>query len=145
MRAPATHPFASIYVEPVENQTFAPQSDSVLTAQIIREFERDGRLQPEPLGSAQATLSVRLIDLRRESRVMREDDTGLDRKIRLTLVSLCTLTGHADGTVYFTDREIWAQTEVYMNDGQNPAEFQATPILTRNLATQISQAVLDTW
>lgn len=144
MGIPDEHPFASIYVKPVENQTFAPQSDSVLTSQIIREFERDGRLQPEPGGSAEATLAVRLVDLQRENRVMREDDTGLNRKIRLTLVSSCTLTG-SDGTVFFADREIWAQTEVYMDDGQNPAEYQATPVLTRNLATKISRAVLDTW
>lgn len=144
MGIPDSHPFASIYVKPVENQTFAPQSDAVLTSQIIREFERDGRLPPEPLGSADATLEVRLVDLQRENRVMREDDTGLNRKIRLTLVSSCTLTGN-DGTVFFADREIWAQTEVYMDDGQNPAEYQATPVLTRNLASQISRAVLDTW
>jgi hypothetical protein len=144
MGIPDTHPFSSIYVKPVENQTFAPQSDAILTAQLIRDFERDGRLQPEPLGSAEATLDVRLVDLRRENRVMREDDTGLTRKIRLTLVAHCTLTG-PDGTAYFTDREIMAQTEVYLDDGQNPAEYQATPVLTRNLSAHISRAVLDTW
>lgn len=142
---PADQPFSSIDVPPVKNETFAPQSGPVLTAQIIREFERDGRIRPASSGGADVTLIVRLTDLRREIRVMQEEDTGLARKIRLTLVAQCTLTGNDGVSSYFTDREISAQTEVFLDDGQNPAESQAMPVLTRNLAAAISRAVLDTW
>lgn len=143
--APDELPFASIYVEPVDNRTFAPQAASVLTSQIIREFERDGRLTPEPESSADATLAIALVDLRREIRVMREDDTGLARKVRLTLVADCSLTRNGTGEVYFSSRQVTAEAEVFLDDGQNPAEYQATPVLTRNLAFNISHAVLDTW
>jgi hypothetical protein len=142
---PADQPFRSIEVPPVENTTFAPQAGPVLTSQIIREFERDGRVRPEPAGSAEATLEVTLVDLQREIRVMRADDTGLARKTRLTLVARCTLRSADGATVFFADRPISAQTEVFMDDGQNPAETQAMPILTRNLASAISRSVLDTW
>ena len=142
---PADQPFASIVVPPVQNEAFAPQAGPVLTSQIIREFERDGRVQPEPAGSAEATLIVKLIDLQREIRVMREDDTGLGRKVRLTLIAHCTLTSSNGATVYFENRPISAQTEVFLDDGQNPAESQAMPVLTRNLASAISRSVLDTW
>ena len=145
MGAPDKLPFASIYVEPVDNQTFAPQAASVLTSQIIRQFERDGRLTPEPESSADVTLAIQLVDLTREIRVMREDDTGLARKIRLTLVADCSLTRNGTGEVYFSSRRVTAETEVFLDDGQNQAEFQATPVLTRNLAFNISHAVLDTW
>jgi hypothetical protein len=138
-------PFASIYVEPVDNKTFAPQAASALTSQIIRQFERDGRLTPEPESSADATLTVQLVDLTREIRVMREDDTGLARKIRLTLVADCSLTRNGTGEVYFSSRRVTSETDVFLDDGQNPGEFQATPVLTRDLAFNISHAVLDTW
>ncbi len=143
--APDEFPFASIYVEPVDNRTFAPQAASVLTSQIIREFERDGRLTPEPESSADARLAIELVELTREIRVMREDDTGLARKIRLTLVADCSLTRNGTGEVFFSKRQITAEAEVFLDDGQNPAEFQATPVLTRNLAFKVSHAVLDTW
>jgi hypothetical protein len=143
--APDEFPFASIYVEPVDNRAYAPQAASVLTSQIIREFERDGRLTPGPESSADVTLAIELVDLAREIRVMREDDTGLARKIRLTLVADCSLTRNGTGEVYFAKRRITADAEVFLDDGQNPAEYQATPILTRNLAFNVSHAVLDTW
>jgi hypothetical protein len=142
---PSELQFATIYVEPVDNKTFAPQVSSVLTSQIIRQFERDGRLTPVRESSADAILIIELVDLNREIRVMRSDDTGLARKIRLNLVADCTLTGKRTGEVYFSKRQVTAETEVYLDDGQNPAEFQATPILTMNLAFNISHAVLDTW
>ncbi|MEZ5277548.1 MAG: LPS assembly lipoprotein LptE [Opitutaceae bacterium] len=142
---PANQPFTSIDVPPVQNEAFAPQAGPVLTSQIIREFERDGRVRPESSGSAEATLVVRLVDLQRETRVMREEDTGLARKVRLTLIAHCTLTSGDGATVYFANRPISAQTEVFLDDGQNPAESQAMPVLTRNLASAISRSVLDTW
>ena len=143
--APDELPFASIYVEPVVNKTFAPQAASVLTSQTIREFERDGRLVPQPQSSADVSLVIELVDLTREIRVMREDDTGLARKIRLTVAADCSLTRNGTGEVYFSRRRVTAETEVYLNDGQNPAEYQATPVLTGNLAFNISHAVLDIW
>ena len=143
--APDQLQFASIYVEPVNNKAFAPQAASVLSSQIIREFERDGRVTPEPGSSADAILTVELVDLTREIRVMTEEDTGLARKIRLTLVADCSLILNGTGEVTFSKRQITAETDVYLNDGQNPAEFLATPVLTRNLAFNISHAVLDTW
>ena len=142
---PASQPFTSLDVPPVQNEAFAPQAGPVLTAQILREFERDGRLRLAPPGSSDATLNVRLVDLQREIRVMQEADTGLARKVRLTLVADCTLTGREGETRFFVDRRISAQTEVFIDDGQNPAESQAMPVLTRDLAAAISRAVLDTW
>jgi len=142
---PANQPFSSINVPPVRNETFAPQAGPDLTSQIIREFERDGRVRPEPSGSAEATLIVRLVDFQRETRVMQEEDTGLARKVRLTLIAHCTLTSGDGATVYFSDRPISAQTEVFLDEGQNPAESQAMPVLSRNLASAISRSVLDTW
>mgnify|MGYP001200047688 CR=1 FL=1 len=142
---PSELQFSSIYVEPVDNRALAPQASSVLTSQIIRQFERDGRLSLETESSAEVTLSVELVDLTREIRVMRADDTGLARKIRLTLVADCSLTGTETGKVYFSKRKVKAESEVYLDDGQNLAEFQDMPVLTRNLAFNISHAVLDTW
>ncbi|HVU32104.1 MAG TPA: LPS assembly lipoprotein LptE [Opitutaceae bacterium] len=140
--APAFH---SIYVEPVANRTTLPQAREIVTTQIRETFARDGRVSlvnsPE---SADATLTVVLVDYHRDVAAVREGDTGLARKFNLVLGVDCTLR-QRDGTVLFQNRRITARREAFTDSGQLQAEYDTVPLLAEDLARQIAHAALDVW
>ena len=74
-----------------------------------------------------------------------EDDTRFARKIVITLVADCTLINTLTGKPYFSNREVSATTDTYTDSGHIQAEYQAIPVLSQRLASNISHLVLDIW
>ena len=137
--------YSSIYVRPVINHSLAPQAQALLTTNLAHVFERDGRLSLQTRSNADLVLTTVLTRLQRQPRVASEQDTGLARKFVLTLTVKCTLTDRATGKILFKDRQITATTEEFVGASLVQSEYQAMPVLTRNLAQSISHAVLDVW
>jgi hypothetical protein len=138
-------PFKTIYIQPVENKSFAPQSQAVISRLIAREFERDGRLLVTSKEAAEVTLITNLLEINRSFDASTEDDTRFARKIVITLVADCTLINTLTGKPYFSNREVLATTDTYTDSGHIQAEYQAIPVLSQRLASNISHLVLDIW
>lgn len=143
--APAT--FSSIYIAPLRNDADLPQATALVTAALREAFARDGRLTlAASAAAADATLTVTLRDYGRTATTVRPGDTGLARKFDLTARATATLEPSTSGTpALFTDRPLAVTRQIFTDDGQNPAEYQALPLLAEQLADRAVHAVLDVW
>lgn len=141
----AEPPFRSVYVKPAANATFAPQSQALLTLQLREAFIHDGLLQVENEARADAVLEIVLSDFERDVAATRQTDTEIADKLRLELTALCTLSDNRTGKIYFEKRPVSATADAFPGDRSQQAEYQAMPVLTRNLARRISYEVLQVW
>ena len=154
---PTELPFNSIYIKPVSNDSFAPQAQALLSAQIREAFIRDGRSQLViSEEAADAVLLVNLTEYKRQSAARRSDDTVLASDFDLTLTAEVSLFNQNKGDYYFQDRRILERSNAYVdNPYRTPgtsktqdflqSEYQAMPRLTRDLARKIADEVLSPW
>lgn len=138
--------FRTLYVEAVANQTLLPQSRALVSTQLREALLRDGRISlVNSAREADATLTVVITEYRRDVRAVREDDTGLARKLDLTLGATCTLRDQRGSKTIFEHRVIEARREAFTDGGQLQSEYQALPLLAETLAGKIARATLDVW
>jgi hypothetical protein len=142
---PATLPFATIHVAPPVNASLAPQAAALVGASLTREQDRSGRVSIAAEGTADALLTLTLVDYRGDVTAERAEDTSLARKWRVTLTAECTLTQRVDGRIWFSRRPVQAFDEVYVDSGLVPAEQQNMPVLAQRLAQEIAREVLGAW
>ncbi len=138
-------PFRTLHVEMVGNEAMAPQAQALLTKNLIEAFLRDGTVAIVNSDRAEAELKVIISSYGLRQAATQEEDTVLGRSFGLTLVATATLLNSGSGDFYFRDRLISADEIAYSDSGLNQAEFQAMPLLARNLAAKIKDSVLNTW
>lgn len=141
----AKPPFRSVYVEPVVNESFAPQAQALLTTQIREALIHDGLLEVRGKGEADAVLTVVLKNFEREVAATRTDDTGLAEKLRLDLAAEITLSDRRSGETYMLRRNVSATADAFPEESATRAEYQSMPVLTHNLARRIAYEVLQVW
>lgn len=141
----AEPPFRSVYVRPASNESYAPQVQAIISQQLREYFVRDGLLQVESEGEADAVLEVVLRDYRRRVAATRTEDTELAEKLRHELAALCTLTDARTGQIYFKDRLVHGTADSFPRDRPLQGEFQAMPVLAGDMARRISLEVLQVW
>ncbi len=141
----ASLPFSSIHVEPPLNTSSAPQAAALVGSALVRQLDRSGRVATAPASSAQAAVTITLVNLRREPTIARAEDTGLARRWRVTLEAEVTLIDTRTDTAYFTKRTVSAFDEVYSDSGLVTAEYQNMPLLASRLAEAIAQEITAVW
>ena len=136
----------TIFIAPVKNTAAIPQAAAPVTRAVRAKFVSDGRV-PLARSAAQSDLQleIELVKYARDFTAVLPSDTALARKFELTLTAHCTLTNRRTGKILFTDREISSTRQIFVDGGQNPAEYQVLPQLAAQLAERISHAVLDVW
>lgn len=148
------HDYDTLFVAPVEANGKMPQATAILTTQIRETFIRDGRLRVvNTPDEADAVLTVSIGSLKREVLTALPSDGGLARKMGLTLAATATLHDPSSDKVWFADREISVERQIFTDDGgpvlqpvqQTQAEYQLLPQLAEPLAASLKGAVLDTW
>ncbi len=145
MGAGTQPPVASIYVAPVVNQSSAAQIAAPMTSALKEAFLADGRVVPvQSADLADGTLEVRLTRIERHVAATQPGDTALGESFRLVLYGHATLQ-KADGTTVFENRGFRVQTYSYVDEDLVQAEYQNVPVLTRDLARKIRDAVLGIW
>ena len=154
---PVELPFESIYIKPTTNDSFAPQAQAILSAQIRDAFIRDGRTKlVTSRESADAVLLVNLTEYNRRAAARQSVDTALAASFKLTLAVEVSLFNQNKGEYYFQERMIQKSSNVYVEDpyatpGASQkqdllqSEYQAMPSLTRDLASRIADEVLNPW
>ena len=138
-------PFSSVYVSPVQNVALAPQAAPILTNAISKEILQVPDLRLAYKSDAQATLSTRIVDYERQAVATDRNDTALAASYRITIKAECTLVC-SNGTVIFKDRPVMASSIVYVGDmNLIENEYQAMPVISKELATKIKDAVIGIW
>jgi hypothetical protein len=139
-------PFASIYLAPVQNQAGLPQAVAIFSARLREAFLRDGRvaLAASP-AEADAVLTVILTEQTRTTLTTRPADTGLARKLGLTIDATATLSDRRTGRALFENRPLRVERQVFTDSGQLQAEYDAVPLLAEKLAEAAARAALDVW
>ncbi len=138
--------FSSLYVAPVENTAAVPQAVALVTREIRTALLRDGRVSlTEDESAADAVLRIELTDYGRTFTAVQPNDTALARKFDLALGARCTLHDQHSGQPLFENRTVRVTRQIFVDEGQNPAEYQALPHLADELADWVVHAVLDVW
>ena len=150
-------PFQSIYIEPVKNDSFAPQAQTLLSSEVREAVIRDGRVKlvaaPE---QADAVLMTTLTDYRRQGGARRQNDTQIARDFDITLGAELDLYDQKAGKFIFKERRIEARTNVYLDNPYSPAgspdtqgyiqsEYNAMPRLARELGRKAADELLGAW
>jgi hypothetical protein len=138
--------FHTLYLAPVHDTANVPQATALVTAQLRQAFLQDGRLAlASSPAEADAVLTINLAKYSRETLTEQANDTGLARKMGLTLDATATLVDGRTGKVLFQDRKLQAERQIFTDSGQLLAESDALPLLARVLAQQAVGAALDVW
>ncbi len=148
-------PFTTVYVAPVQNRTRLPQAQAAISEQVRTALANDGRMSlansPE---SADATLTVVLVDFHREVAAVREQDTGLAGEFSETLGALCSLRDNRGNRFFFENRPVSTHRDVFVDSGdphsslvgdQLQSEYNTVPLLAQSLADRVAHTVLDVW
>ena len=154
--SPTQVSFDSLYIEPVQNSSFAAQAQQVLSTQVRKSIIRDGRvrLATNP-NTAAARLEIELTDYQRNSSAYSHDDIDLARSYSLLLTAKVSLWDARQNGYLFKDRIVQASEQSYVGNpfdnsvisanNFNAAEYNSIPLLTRSLAEKISHQVLSPW
>lgn len=154
--SPTKIAFDSLFIQPAQNASFAPQAQQLLSTQIRKSIIRDGRvsLSNHP-SQADARLEVELLDYQRNLSAYRRDDIDLARSYSLTLLAKISLWDARQKVYLFKDRTVQASQQSYVENPYqanaisaqnfNAAEYNSMPQLTHRLAVNISNEVLSPW
>lgn len=138
--------FTTLFIAPVASTAVIPQAQSLVTTQVRDAFLKDGRVRlVNSASEAEAVLELTLIRYQREMAVSLPNDTGLARRIDVTLEARATLKNNRTNEAYFSDRPLTAKRGAFTDSGQIPAEYQLLPLLTEQLAGDAVHAALDVW
>lgn len=140
----AAVPFKTVYVKPIINRSFAPQAEVTLASQIITDLNQSGRVKTAEPG-ADATLEVILVDYQKAVSATEARDTQAARGFSLYLTAWVTLKNNKTGEVYLENFPVTAEQQAFTSGGFIQSEYQAMPVLTRQLAENISNQVLGAW
>jgi hypothetical protein len=150
----ATLAFSTLYVAPVRDDAALPQAAALATSQIRERFLRDGRIRlvdsPE---DAEAILYVTLVRYERGIATVRPNDTGLARKLELTLSAEATLLNPRTRAEWFSRRPLSGRRQAFTDDpgqaetfgNQGQAERQTWVLLAGTIADAAVGATLDVW
>jgi hypothetical protein len=155
--SPAELPFDSIYIRPTGNESFAPQAQAVVSAQIREAFIRDGRVKlVSKQSEADAVLEVMLTNYDRRAAARSRSDTVSARDFDLLLAADISLLDQNKGDYLFAKRSIVERSSTYVENpyaapadlqtqGYIQSEYNAMPRLARDLARRIADEVLSPW
>jgi hypothetical protein len=153
--APAELPFKTVYIRPASNHSYAPQAQAIVSSQLREHFIRDGRLKlVTSAKAADAVLTVNLTDYKRRGGARRSTDTVVASDFVTSLSADISLYNSYKGDYFFENRRISDHTRTYIENpyatglstqAYQQSEYQAMPVLARELARKIADEVLSVW
>jgi hypothetical protein len=145
---PVGLPFETISVSLAEDRTFTPQSRALLTAQIIEELNRSGRVRvvSDPQ-AAEAKLRVTLDEVVRDTSVTSAEDSGRPLKLERAFSATLTLSDPSGKQLWLDNAQVSTDRFVLIlpTSGLANAEYVEMPTATRALAEATARQVLNVW
>lgn len=142
----STLPFQTLYIKPVANQSFAPQAQAIVTQELVDAFLLDGTVRlVDNEADAEAVLTITLVQYDRQLSATQRADTGVGRSFNLNLQADASLYNSASGQPYIAGRTFFADQIAFTDGGTVQAEYQTMPLIARELARKIKDAVINQW
>ena len=132
----------TIQINPPVNQTLEPRLAVELNQQLRKQLQRDGTYRLETRGEGDVIVTTTILSYQRFGESFRSSDTLTVRDYRVHLTARVTAYDRVSGK-NIVDREIHGRTTVTDNGDQSSAERQALPLLTEDLARNITAALVD--
>lgn len=136
-------PYKAIAVTPPLNTSNLPQLEGPLNAALRQEILQSGALELARQGNQDATLSITVLEARREIAAVTADDVGRGRKFELVIDFELALQGNGDA--YIPSRIYTIKQDIFTESGLVDAEHQATPIIARLAAQRAIEIITDLW
>lgn len=151
---PGKTEFATVYIKPVVNDSSFPLLESSLTARTRKAINETGFLRSEDKNQAETILEVSISDFDRDVTAIQQSDLGREKKVMLEMeISMSLFQSDAENTPIFENKtfmvrqDIFTDSDIATNNFTNQvdAEHQATPELSRKIATRIAEILSETW
>jgi hypothetical protein len=151
-----TLPFQTVHVALAEDRSYTPQVRVLLTAQLIEELNRSGRVRVvNSRAEAEALLTVTLVSVVRDTSVTQpgdsllnpDGDSGRPFKLERSFNATLRLEDASGRQVWLDNAEVTTErfTLIAPLTGLANAEFADMPAATRALAEASARAVLGVW
>ncbi|MDR0742162.1 MAG: LPS assembly lipoprotein LptE [Puniceicoccales bacterium] len=138
--------FDKIYVVPIKNDSFAPQTQVSLTKQVRTKLSNIVGLELALSPENAAILEITIVDFGRSMATTQEDDTSRAKSFDVKMAIICTLRNSVTGRVYFRDYRISDVVECHTSNGNFQAfQYQAIPKLTNKLADKVCDIICNLW
>lgn len=151
---PAEISFNTLYIAPVENHSYAPQAQAMLSAMLRENFNRDTRVRVvAEKENADAHLLVDLTEYERNSTVRNPRDTAIADSFDIRLGATASLLDQRTATYIFKTLPVQATTNAYTRNPYDDnaiidyqlSERQAMEQLSRDIARRVTDTVLSPW
>lgn len=154
---PATLPFESVFIEPAANESYAPQAQAIVSANIREVIIRDSRVKLlASREEADLVIEIVLTEYSKRSATRDPNDTEAALSFGLSLVSEVSLYDRRAKEYIFQNRRVEERGEGFVNNIYSNAttpdtqsfiqsEYQAIPRIARDLASKIADEVLSAW
>jgi hypothetical protein len=141
----ALPPFKTLYVEAVENDSYAPQIQALYSNQLRQAFLAEGYPILVEKDVADVTLQVTITKYTQTGTAFREDDSKRARQVSISLSAKCTLKDNETGKIYFQNKSVSASSSLGTQGRFQGNAYQLMPIITEKLAKATVNAVVNVW
>ncbi|MDQ8185635.1 LPS assembly lipoprotein LptE [Pelagicoccus sp. SDUM812002] len=146
MGNPVTLPYSSIYVAPPQNYSNLPQLEGPLNAALRQAIQSSGDLSLASGNTADATLEISILEIRRNIAAVSASDVGRGRKFEILVeLEISLRKGDGSGQYFFESRPLSITQDVYTESGLVDAEYHAVPEISRQIADRVAQSLVDLW
>ncbi len=143
--SPGELAFSTLYIAPVENDTYIPQAQSLVSSQLRKQFLREGRILLDNKDSAEAILYTTLTTYTTSTAATQEKETGLPRSFSFGLTASISLYSVKEQKMLINKQSISSSVVTQIDGGAQLAEYQSIPTLAQELALKIKETVLNPW
>lgn len=132
----------SIQINPPVNKTLEPRVGEELNHQLRREIQRDGTFHLNTRGDGDVVVTTTITRYHRIGETFQRRDTLTEKDYRIQLFAVVNAYDRVSGK-NLVNREFMGRTTVRIGADQSSAERQALPLLTEDLARNITAAIAD--
>lgn len=132
----------SIQFNPPANKTMEPRLAEALNQQLRKQIQRDGTYHLNTKGDGDVTVITTILRYNRIGETFQARDTLTVRDYRVQLFAHVTAYDRVSGK-NIVDRDFVGHTTVRIGSDQASSERQALPLLTEDLARNITAAIVD--
>lgn len=143
--SPSQLKFKRLYIAPVENDTYVPQAQAILSSQLRKQLLREGRIVVSSLEQADAVLTVTLTKYQSSIVATQEEETGLAKSFNFSLSAQCDLYCVQDKEYLLSKKTVTSSIVTLVDGGVQLAEYQSIPPLIEKLAHSIKEVILNPW
>jgi hypothetical protein len=132
----------SVQIVPFANQTLEPRLGDAVTAALRKELQRDGTFRLATRETGDIVVNGVITRYLRQEQTLVPEDVITVRDYRIALTAQVTARDRATGKVLL-DQPVTGYTLLRVGDDLTSAERQALPLLTGDLARQVTALLAD--